>query len=450
MSLKILINPYSYHGSYIRYNNSLAKSFRRLGNEVRVLEHYNDSYKINKILEDCNYDLIIQINRFPTSEVKRSNRTRFITWIQDFNQIVLNSYIKSEILDRDIIYGMGDLTVPGFNALKHNYSLLLHGADTDFIKNFKLNHTQKYDFCFLGDILAPQYIFHEYFFVNSGFEFNNYDKKEYIELSHIAKKSFELKYEPIITRISTLTQKLQIEDEKKRKIFSFLVFTLKLLNKVSLNILNPNFKKTQIYNLVIKLYNPLKGELDLKELIETIEANLKVKLDEHLIQTIVDFPRQLDRFSLINLVLKNNYSLKISGTHTQYWKHFNLDKYCDHNGLITDNYDLINFFQCSKIVLQANCGGYFMLSRVVESMASGGLILTHKSPHDTKMGHALYHFEEGKHFGFYDQNNFAESVDKYLNDIEFREKIILNSYELVSKFHKWDDRALQIINDLKK
>ena len=91
-----------------------------------------------------------------------------------------------------------------------------------------------------------------------------------------------------------------------------------------------------------------------------------------------------------------------------------------------------------------------MLSRILESMASGGLILSHKSPHDTKMGHSMYHFDEGTHFGFYDPNNFVESVDKYLNDKDLREKLILNSYEIVSKYHKWDDRALQITKDLKK
>jgi hypothetical protein len=228
-------------------------------------------------------------------------------------------------------------------------------------------------------------------------------------------------------------------------------------------------------------YRPLRGELDIHEMISAIQnstsqlprahpyywrylliwlsrlrrsinqsSSLSTNALEPFERTLSyfarDYPRMLDRMALIDNVLQISDSLELYGPG---WDtHPNFRKYA--KGIIDAQDKLLNVYCHSRINLANNTHGLGLHSRNLECMAVGGFVLTHESPHDSKPGGMLTSFEPGVHYGVFTPENLQEEAQRWLADEAGRVKAGQQAAEVVRQRHCWYHRAQQILDDLNK
>lgn len=234
-------------------------------------------------------------------------------------------------------------------------------------------------------------------------------------------------------------------------------------------------------NTVRASYRPLRGELDIHELVSAIRANTLnlpknppdfwrhlptwiSRLRRSLGQNSVpdtnsldpferalsyfarEYPRMLDRVALINEVQQISTSLELYGPGWGSYPDFR--KYA--KGVIDTQAGLLNIYSSSRINLANNTHGLGLHSRTFECMAVGGFIFTHESPHDNKPGGMLTSFEPGVHYGAFTPENLHEEAHRWLADDARRKQVGQQAAEVVRQRHCWHHRAQQILDDLRK
>ena len=83
-------------------------------------------------------------------------------------------------------------------------------------------------------------------------------------------------------------------------------------------------------------------------------------------------------------------------------------------------------------------------------MMNKQFVLSHNSKFDYLPGGLLYYFDEKKHVGIYEKQNFKNVTEKWLKDEKARITASEKSYKIVKENHTWDHRVIQILKDLKK
>lgn len=482
---KILFNIKRNHPLNIRYFSSLINELKKISGYEIVSHDLMNEKELEIISKEYKFDFIFLVNQYPSKNFKRSNNLRFIIWIQDIYPDTEKNINNSILDDTDIIYFLGDEEVMGYQNYRFEKRYLFYGVDDIFFKNFKFKKKEDYenDFLFIGDLLIPRFFFklkpkiystinNNDFTINlnktlkENFHISLKERIYYImkkinpliftiieEIKKIKKKQFFKKrnYKTIFNlRIKLIIEKIGAIIEK---IGGKIKFFYKLTKKKEFkdSFLYLIWYKKALSNFFIN-YDYLSGALNIKKFQEQKKTiNFKNSIVR---QLVIDFVRTIDRVLLLSLALNISKKIKIITHQKNLDKAWSGYKFSKNVFYIKDqsNKKIIGFFQNSKINLVTNSQNYFTLSRSLESMACGGLVMTHQSKSnpsfDHRIGGVLKHFEENTHFAFFDKNNFGESVKEFLENDNLRKKIITNAHHIVKNEHHISLRAKQIYKDM--
>ncbi len=156
------------------------------------------------------------------------------------------------------------------------------------------------------------------------------------------------------------------------------------------------------------------------------------------------FFRMLWRTRFLDIVLACSRSVRFFGTGgwhkwPQYRSFF--------QGFLADPKDVCMAYQTTRINLHHGAGVHF---RVVDCMASGGLLFYLEPEDDQRYGGIQTLFEPNIHYVPVNEDNFSETSAYYLKNQASSQKIIqAASTEILAK-HTWKHRAEKIKQDLKK
>jgi len=209
-----------------------------------------------------------------------------------------------------------------------------------------------------------------------------------------------------------------------------------------------------------KLYKPLCGDLRCIENYRKLHDMYLQKMDglytEQAIVTawqqvivsvghwVMDHPRRLDRSALAKMALKVSGNCLFMGHNWNLYGEFG-SKSLPHTD---NNQELLRTYQKSRINLHTNSDGYGPHSRVLESMAVGGFIMTHTVKYPEKGGCMRDHFTPEVHFGEFTPETFEERAKFWLENIHAREWANLECRGLIESQHLWRHRAAQLLKDL--
>ncbi len=432
--MKILLVPYIETQYYKTMLNGFADAFRGKGHEVFVLSGVVSISTIQRYVEIEKINLVITINRFIGDSLNL--KVPVFCWIQD---IFLNTEesISNYLGENEYIYTLGDPEVLGFRSVPQNYlGPLMTGVDEKIIRSdAEVSWTRDISIC--GYLPSKRNI-----------KFN---------------RSMDLCLNSFLPKYPTIYQYL-----------SSLISRDYLTKKVIMT----------VQDMVESLYEPLRGELNIVELESRVINILGIKLNSteligrsaHLLDHVADYyepkvtlfrnfnqlvhskiarvinyyvhtyPRFLDRQLLADTLISSfpNKVIEFYGYGwTEYKKYQNFSfPHIDSVG------DLHEVYRSSKINLNNNTHGIGLHSRVLESMAVGGFVMTHRSgQNDSKDGGILSSFEEGTHFGFYDKDNFRDSIEAWLSDDAMRAKAIKKAQERIREEHLWIYRVDRVLKD---
>ena len=204
-------------------------------------------------------------------------------------------------------------------------------------------------------------------------------------------------------------------------------------------------------DIVMKNYEPLRGNLNIKKLVAATEDTLYALLNiprnhtAELDVSALQYARFLDRYLLVDTVLKISSSVELYGA---FWdRHPRFRPY--HRGELGDQAGLNSVFRKTRINLSNNTHGFGLHSRILECMAVGGFILTHASPADSRPGGLKTSFEPGTHYGEFTPDTIEEEARRWLRDSMQRIAAGQHAAQVVRERHFWRHRAAQIIADLR-
>ena len=430
--LKLLMIPYN---SSIYYNQMLrgfAEAFRSKGHKVIVLSNIVSKETIRRYIEIEKIDLIISINRFIGCDFEIS--IPLFCWIQD-TFIYTEEIISNKIGLNEYVYTLGSPFTLGFKSIPKKFiGSLVTGVDKKIIqRNNEFVWNRDISICgFIPDIKNDRFIY-------------------------------------------TIDKFLDRLTPNHWMIYQY------LCTLISKNYISKKIRIT-IQDYVESLYQPLKGGLKPKELGNDIMNLIGLQLPTfvtpkavytHMLDNVVDFhgvkietthklittkilrlidfyvntyPRGIDRRILADLTI-DNFTDKIIEFNGYGW-----DTYQKYKSYSRPNIDkpekLYEAYRGSKINLHNNTHGMGLHSRVLEAMAVGGFVMTHRSDeNDSLEGGILTAFEANEHFGFYDVSNFKESIECWLDDDYRRINTIKKAQEEIIKNHLWEDRVEQVIKD---
>ena len=188
-------------------------------------------------------------------------------------------------------------------------------------------------------------------------------------------------------------------------------------------------------------YIPLSGHLFEPEL-----NHCKNSLDTALYDyQYTELPRKLDRkllYNLIETLYKKNKKVLIAG--------INWPEGYPYAPFVSGHVVQPNkIYKSSKITIHNNTHGLGIHSRVLDSMAVGGFVIMHPSPHSRLPGGMDSAFEPDLNYGLYTSDNFVEKVEDWLADEDRRKKAIIENKKILLSKHLWEHRAEQILRDLK-
>ena len=118
--------------------SSIQKELNKIGHNAKVLTGPVDEESLKWILEDQHFDIIFQVNKPKSHLHKKFVNTRFISWMNNFDQIINK---KDNFSENDIIYV---LDKNNNNDLKKNILELLPAVDVNknniLLRDLSLNH----------------------------------------------------------------------------------------------------------------------------------------------------------------------------------------------------------------------------------------------------------------------------------------------------------------------
>ena len=455
--LKILITP-NYPAPYDqRMVNGLAAGFHAIGHQALALPAPISAVEVAQKCKELSIDVVIQVNRTRHPEVELPPKVRYISWFQDVFPGTMSGFAEG-FRGSDILYALGDAGVLGLDAQLPCYvGSLVSGVDKTVIDYCPKAKLEPVDFSLCGFIPTSPVILTYNF------------RSDVLAL---------IRCNPWLgaLRVIAITRKALLG----RYLRSFSAH-----NKAFITMMET----------VRSSYHPLRGELDIHKLTQAMReatasedvssgegqhqsggllARLnhyaqylagwyRGKRDRAHQNSIPDFralspfeksinyfareyPRLLDRETLINGVLRVSDSLELYGPGWNMHPEFN--SYA--KGVIDTQDGLLDVYRRSRINLANNTHGLGLHSRTLECMAVGGFVFTHESPHDNKPGGMLTSFEPGVHYGVFTPENLHEEAHRWLADDARRTQVGRQAAEVVRQRHCWHHRAQQILEDLRR
>ena len=153
--------------------------------------------------------------------------------------------------------------------------------------------------------------------------------------------------------------------------------------------------------------------------------------------------RILERRAVLQALLRVSTSFRIFGPHT--WKSWpDFESY--YGGYLDDQADMRRVYQSTCVNLHSS--GLGMHFRVLDCMASGGVVLVNESPRQSQPGGLAQHFEPGGHYVPYPAGKVDEVARELLLDEPRRKKIAQAAANEVRAKHTWIHRVKQILSVL--
>lgn len=405
-----------------RMVGGLATALRECGQDARALQRPLRESEAAARCAEFGADVLLQINRVPPVDPPLPARTRHIAWFQDvFPQTARE--IAGQLRSTDIVYTLGDAAALGLDQkLPCRVDCLLTGIDTH-AWTIAGRTRPEIDFSLCGYIPPPLPQSSRSLLADVAWSVNGWFGSS----------------PPVAPSLH----------------FRALRFLLRrgALPRAAAPALH------QAARVVERAYPPLRGELDVRRLALVVRVAVDVvlaesdrrpspaqraALDFYLDNLVHEYPRVLDRLTLIRLALGVSASLELYG---RGWERHALAR-GHQRGFLSSPDELAAVYRSSRINLGNNTHGLGLHSRTFECMAVGGFVFMHASPNDGKPGGMLAAFEPDVHFGRYTPENFAVEAARWLADTTRRRDAAMRAAARVHADHTWRHRALQIVGDL--
>lgn len=196
--------------------------------------------------------------------------------------------------------------------------------------------------------------------------------------------------------------------------------------------LQGNFDYWKIHAAIHEVVENLTG----KPLAEPLPQEVLGFFDERLV-------RILERRAVLQALLRVSTSFRIFGPNT--WKSWpDFEPY--YGQYLDDQADMRRVFQSTCVNLHSS--GLGMHFRVLDCMASGGVVLVNETPRQSQPGGLAQHFEPGGHYVPYTPGNVDEIARELLFNESRCKKIAKAAANEVLARHTWTHRAKQILSVL--
>lgn len=388
--------------------NGLASGFRKIGHDALALKEPLSELEAREICIHHQADVLLEVNHARSPNVSLPRGVRHVSWFQD----PITEDMFSGVHSDDIIYAITDTSdIPLEVGGKCKTGFLYLAVNDDTIEKAGIVGP-RVDFCLNGYIPRP-------------FSENGLPVWQDLVLKLCARQG-----------VSKL---------KKRR------WLAKLYHDVV-------FRRSQSVELVSILryvieqqYHPLRGQLDMVKLAGEMRFALGPQLngamsDFSLIMFAREYPRLLDRVTLIDAVRTVSESIELYGPH---WDaHPRFVKY--YRGILESQAELYDVYRRAEITLANNTHGLGLHSRTLECMAVGGFVLTHRSDADHRPGGIKTSFEPGVHYGEFTPENLTDQAARWLRDAPARRRAGAKAERIVHERHLWRHRAQQIVDDLNR
>jgi hypothetical protein len=356
------------------------------------------------LYEKIDSDVLLEVNRLRSKYLKKS--VRHISWFQDVrpsDYLEIKKYIK-RMHPNDIIYLLGDKKHFGFSASLEKVNCLLSGVNQRDISP--------------GHLVARQY---DYDLNLLGY-FSSFKERPPM---FFVKSRGAIFLKEFLRRPKSLLAFLFNNNSHHVYLDKFLFDKFFVANEIKIK----------------EKYAPLTGHLFEPELKE-IKNNIDKIIYDYL---YIELPRKLDRsllFKKIEALHYRNKKIIIAGLN---WPEaFPSVPFVRGHVNIPDQ-----IYKTSKITIHNNTHGLGIHSRVLDSMAVGGFVMMHSSPHSRLPGGMDSTFEPDVNYGLYSADNFVEKVEEWLADEDRRKKAISENKKILLSKHLWEHRAEQILRDLR-
>ena len=400
----------------------LQQALIEQGHKVVLVLYDIDTTLVSQIIQKNSIDVVLQVNALRNRFLDLPQNVIFISWFQDIFPGD-ESFIDENIADDNFIITLGDPEILGFRKRPKKFLGTFYSGVSD--RNLS--------------IYSPQ---NKYIYEGSlcGF-IPNFTKK--IRNSNLTYNTIQKIPYPLSTICKTLVNGSPLDQSyffnTMRSITDMNYTPLSgdlSMNKIETAIrshLNfyDNFKFTSWYETKFIMPSRTPGFHG----IMNIERFLKERALFFFAQT---YPRYADRTKLFDLIEQFNPNFKVFGSNWNKYESF----VNNWGGVIQTKGALWDLYKNSKVNYSNNTHGLGLHSRVLECMASGGLVAMHQSKRDHLDGGILSSFQEEEHFLFYDNLSFMDLV----NNKAFHHKITKNAFEIVKEKHTWSCSAKHLVS----
>ena len=415
-SKTILIAPNLAQSFDLKMVDGFSQALERVGfNSIPCTKPIEDQL-LNDIVKETNASVVIRVNRPPPDIVGRANKFRHFSWIQDNTPDV--DWCFDRLVTDDLVFTIGSREALGVAVPDKYYGgVLTTYIDPSDFSQFERPVPEDIDLNLVGYI--PAY--------NCGRFSAGLDEAP----SNVRIGEFNLKQWKDAFR-----QLVRWENQETP------LFADQMKEQLRLELL---FEKYSIEELfACYLYEPLTGSLpcqntlkSLKGFYQELGLNFSSQRAGYLINAM---PRFLDRYALASRASKLNITMQIYGT--------NWSDYCEFSKFTRNPITLeeaYEVFAKSRITLQNNTHGIGIHYRTLSAMASGGLILTHGSPHDKCAGGMKHQFEAGVHYVEFDRYNYEDVLLDWLTRDADRIRIKKEARRFAIEKFNWDEGVQQFL-----
>lgn len=426
-----------------RMVRGLAAALIAAGHDARALLGPLHEAEAAGVCQTLGIDVLLQVNRFRPLDPPLPNNVRHVAWFQDIFPETIND-LSGRIHGDDIVYTLGDPHVLGVNTeLPCKVGTFLTGIEPSEWATEEKDITGEIDFSLCG-FIPPR-----------------------LTIKPQIRADLAWYLIDFINRVPLVGSPVSA-----------------LARYVTVRKYVPTALRHALISVVESLYRPLRGELDIhaleaamiqavlpyvgtRELRETwsrprrrrkrrrfdllfgdygfrsLEENGPVKA--FISYLARDYPRAIDRISLVQTVLALSESVELYGNGWRSYDEFK--RY--YRGVLATPRELARVYRRSRINLANNTHGLGLHARTLECMAAGGFILIHESPNDAKPGGMLTSFEPDRHYAAFKAETMREVALRWLKDEKGRREAGANAAKIVHDKHLWHHRAAQLVADLK-
>jgi hypothetical protein len=418
-------------GLFNPYNEWMARgAAAAIAHGTGARTHYINSYyslnSIRAITRTNEFDAVFALNMLRPSFLRGNKNIRWFSWIQDYHPAAKMKYFER---DGDVVFTFGPPNALGMTIPAHIATApLCCGIFPEEISNRHALHTPELDMSIVGFIPHHR----------------------------------EVHYDVHNKRLSRENLKIEIKSRLKS-----IALTSKLRRRTD-NPRYPQFRR-EAQLIARALFQPFRGAYDAEEIYEAvlnaakadgfstslfIERLAAILLNRVIVDTTTtathlnpihqeanwyarEYPRYVERILLAEAMLDVSKNVAFYGNN---WNLYPVSK--DYaKGPISLN-ESIKVFQKTKVNVCNNNHGVSVHSRLLLSMASGGFVVSHRSPYDDMAQTGLTAcFEPDVHFGTYQYETLREDLKYWVNNNAARRTIVAKARDEVLKNHTWAKRG---------